>query len=254
MIEGTSTDPRLFALFRALDVLFRGDLRGLHIADLACLEGGFSAALAQRGAQVLGIEARADSLARANALKQRLGLVNLDFVQGDVKDFTVERFGHFDAVMAFGILYHLDRPVEWLAQIAAAARGALLVDTHYAPESDAEVANLEVVGPGGVRVPLTLGPLQQVSSDGRVYAGRSFFEYAEGQDPEPLSWSAYSNPTSLWLTRESLLLALLHSGCDVLFEQHDYTVERHRYFHGTYFRALFVAVKSAYLVRARSAS
>src|SRR5205085_2970496 len=96
----------------------------------------FSLALAQRGANVTGIEARLEAVRRAEAQRVALGLSTLRFVQADVKAFTAEAFGAHDVVLAFGILYHLDRPVEWLRQIAGATGGVLVVDWHYAPAAD----------------------------------------------------------------------------------------------------------------------
>jgi 2-polyprenyl-3-methyl-5-hydroxy-6-metoxy-1,4-benzoquinol methylase len=67
------TDP-LFALnFRVLIDRARESLSGKRILDLGCLEGGYSVAFAQFGAQeVIGIEARQTNLDCAEFLKRRL--------------------------------------------------------------------------------------------------------------------------------------------------------------------------------------
>src|SRR2546429_3042549 len=107
------TDMRLQAIQRVLRILYRDHLSTLRIADLGCLEGGFAMALSHQGATVLAIEARAKELEKAELLKEHFDLSELKLLCADVKDFTVERFGTFDVVLALGILYHLDHPVQW---------------------------------------------------------------------------------------------------------------------------------------------
>jgi SAM-dependent methyltransferase len=230
------TDLRLHAVLRILRLVFGENLAGLRIADLGCLEGGFSLALAQRGARVTGIEARAKNLEKALLLKQHFDLPHLDFVLGDVKAFSREAFGEFDAVLALGILYHLDRPVHWLRQIGAAVRKVLIADTHYAPATDAELALID-------RRIAALGPLEQMDVGGWNCVGRWFSEYGEGVDPEPQLWASYSNRSSFWLTKESLLLALLQAGFPLVLEQHDYSAERYQFFTSKYPRTILVAIK-----------
>ncbi len=232
------TDLRLRAILRILGLLYRTGLVKLRIADLGCLEGGFTLALAQRGASVIGVEARAANLDKARLLKDHFGLPNLEFLLGDVKDFTREGFGEFDVVLALGILYHLDDPLAWLRQVAEATRGVLLVDSHYAPADEAGLACLDP------RLS-ALGPLEQLELGGAVYEGRWFRERPDGADPEPDPWASYSNSSSFWLTKESLLLGLLRSGFDVTLEQPDLTAERYQFHATTFSRAMFAAIKTA---------
>ena len=168
------TDRRLQAMMRVLTVFYRNRLTGLRIADLGCLEGGFSVALAMQGADVTGIEARRANLEKCFLLQEHFRLPNLRFVQLDVKGFTKEVFGAFDVVIAFGILYHLDKPVEWLQQISKATQGVLIVDSHYAPEED---ASLRLLDPSLAR----LGKLQRVEVDGSEYEGHWYVERGERQ-------------------------------------------------------------------------
>src|SRR5918997_3278469 len=112
------TDLRLRAIERALTLLYRDRLAGLLAADLGCLEGGFSLALARRGMNVLGIEARRKNLEKAMLLKDHFGLTNLELLCDDVKNFMRERYDVFDVTLALGILYHLDQPSAWLRHVA----------------------------------------------------------------------------------------------------------------------------------------
>ena len=232
------SDLRLKAIVRILSLLYHGRLADLHVADLGCLEGGFALALAQNEANALGIEARARELEKATLLKEHFELPNLRFIQGDVKDFTSERFGRFDVVLALGILYHLDKPALWLNQIASATKAVLIVDTHYAPSDDASLA---VIDPRLAR----LSQLEQIEVGGWTSEGRWFTEYADNEDREKQVWASYSNRKSFWLTKESILLALMRSGFDLVLEQHDYSASFFNYFTTAYPRGMFIAIKSS---------
>src|SRR5436190_1190801 len=61
---------RLKSLNRTLSLLFPASIKGLKIADLGSMEGGFSLAMALQGANVIGIEARAKEIEKANLLKE----------------------------------------------------------------------------------------------------------------------------------------------------------------------------------------
>jgi predicted nicotinamide N-methyase len=235
------TDERLKAISRTLSVLYRGKVDGLRVADLGSLEGGFALALASRGAQVLGIEARVRNLEKAHLLEEHFELENLKFVLGDVKDFSEERFGVFDIVLALGIVYHLDDPIPWLRQIASATKTVLIVDSHYAPVDDAGLAKMDP------RIS-HLGPLEQIQFEGWTCEGRWFKEYDSKADREAQLWASYSNRSSFWLTKESLLLGLVRAGFDLVVEQHDYSAHLYRYFSVTYPRAMIVAIKTSHSV------
>lgn len=195
-------------------------------------------ALGYNGATVLGIEARVKNLEKAALLKEHFELSGLELVCADVKDFRLERFGTFDVVLALGILYHLDQPVQWLRQIAAATDRVLFVDSHFAPADEISLKQID----GRLAA---LGPLEQMEVDGWNCEGRWFSEYTEQHERDEQIWASYSNRKSFWLTKESLLLALVRSGFDLVFEQHDYSSSFYSYFNTTYPRGMFVAVKTA---------
>lgn len=230
------TDLRLKAVMRALSLLYKGDFAALRVADLGCLEGGFALALARRGMNVTGIEARRKNFEKLKLLEEHFGLRNLGFELDDVKNFDVERFGVCDVTLALGILYHLDEPAAWLRQVASATRGLLIVDSHYAPSDDADLAQLDSR--------LALGSLEQMEDGGQIYEGRWFFEYDDKANREDQLWASYSNRSSFWLTKESLLRALLRAGFDLVLEQHDYSADSYRHLTITFPRTMILAVKS----------
>jgi hypothetical protein len=233
-------DPRLAAVVRTLSVVYRRRLQGLRAVDLGCLEGGFALGLARQGMHVLGVEARQINLDKTRLLTEHFGLSNLEFRRDDVKRVTRERYGTFDVVLALGILYHLDRPVSWLRQLAELTRGVLVIESHYAPADEAALAGLDPqLGP--------LGPLSSMEEAGAVYEGRWYVEYEPGADPEPRLWASYSNHRSFWLTKESLLRAVLGAGFDLVWEQHDYSAADYRRYNVAAARGLFCALKTGSL-------
>lgn len=237
------TDLRLKAILRALSFFYRGEFTGLRVADLGCLEGGFTLAMAQQGMDVIGLEARQMNLDKCLLLKDQFELPQLEFRLDDVKNFGLEKYATFDVVLALGIVYHLNDPVAWLRQAAAATRGVMVIESHYAPADDRA---LKLLDPR-----LKLGPLVQESLDGFQYEGRWFFEFEPHADREVMPWASYSNNKSFWLTKESLLRAALRSGFDLVFEQQDYSAESYQFHNVVFSRGLFLAIKSNG-VRARS--
>lgn len=230
------TDLRLKAVLRAISFLYKREFSSLRVADLGCLEGGFALALAQQGMNVTGIEARRKNFAKAKLLKEHFGLGNLSFELDDVKNFTQEKFGTFDVTLALGILYHLDQPGAWLRQVAQATRGLLIVDSHYAPSDDASLSQIDPR--------LALSPLEEMRDGAAVDEGRWFFEFDEKANREDQLWASYSNRSSFWLTKESLLRALLRAGFDLVLEQHDYSADSYQRLTLTFPRVMVLAIKS----------
>lgn len=230
------TDLRLKAVLRAISFLYRDNISSLRVVDLGSLEGGFALALAQRGMNVTGIEARWKNIKKMQLLKEHFALENLSFELDDVKNFAREKFGAFDVTLALGILYHLDQPAAWLRQVAQATRGLLIVDSHYAPADEASLAQIDPR--------LALSPLEEMRDGAQTYQGRWFYEFDEKANREDQLWASYSNRSSFWLTKESLLRALLRAGFDLVLEQHDYSADSYQRLTLTFPRLMVLAVKS----------
>ncbi|WP_433327869.1 class I SAM-dependent methyltransferase [Spirillospora sp. CA-294931] len=89
---------------------------GERIIDLGCGTGAFSAEIAERGAEVLGIDGSAEMIAQAAALNP-----GLSFAIGDAHDFTTSET--FDAVASNGALHWMTAdPDAVIAQVHAALR------------------------------------------------------------------------------------------------------------------------------------
>jgi 2-polyprenyl-3-methyl-5-hydroxy-6-metoxy-1,4-benzoquinol methylase len=180
--------PLVASLIEILKPFFLKPLSEMRILDLGCLEGGFAIEFGKRGASVVGVEAREASIAKAVFARDAMGLGNVEFVQDDVRNLTREKYGLFDLVLCWGLLYHLDAEsvFPFIEQIAHVCTNAAVFDTHVSLDDE-----------------------YQAKFNGSAYAGRLYRETGSN-DEERLSdpWGSVGNDTSFWFTRESL--------CDLL--------------------------------------
>ncbi len=172
--------------------------------DLACLEGGFAIGFAKRGARVVGIEGRKQSIVKADFVRRRYKLDNLELYIDDVKNFSADKYGFFDVIFCRGILYHLEAESVFrlVERMFESCRGILILDTHYIPEASGYTRN---------RITGDESHLHR----GHTYLGKCFVEHSERAteaDREKELWSALSNNSSFWPTKESLLRLLANSG------------------------------------------
>ena len=169
-----------------------------RIADLGCLEGGYAVHFARAGYEVLGIEGQEENFSTCEWIAERVGLPNLRFVCDDVRNLG--EYGEFDAVLCAGLLYHLDRPVSFLRELADVTNRLLIVSTNYATEEGRELGEM---------------PLSEelVEHEGKL--GRW---YTEPGGP----WSSVGNERSFWFERRHLLQAMIEAGFPTVFEQFDW--------------------------------
>ena len=187
----------------------KGNFKNKRVLDIACLEGYFSAECALQGAKVLGIEGKVINIKKCEFIKSVLKIPNLTFVRDDVMRITKSKYGRFDVVLALGILYHLDNPFRFLANLAKLCDGFVLLDTHVA------LGDQETLGESWKP---HLSELRSFKFQNRTYTGRSYreFEAEATQLTKDLSCTAsLKNEESAWLTEDSLIRLLR----DVGFEQ-----------------------------------
>jgi SAM-dependent methyltransferase len=97
---------------------------GRRVLDVGAGIGHFSRLYSSMGASVVAIEGRPDNVAELRARYPEV-----DAHIGDVQDTDLTRLGPFDAVHAFGLLYHLDSPVAALRRIERVCSHTLLLET-----------------------------------------------------------------------------------------------------------------------------
>jgi len=189
---------------------FLDPTRPLRILDLGSLEGGLTLEMAREGWDATGIEGRQDNFEKAELIREfyetTQALDNLHFQHRDVKTLSRARDGEWDAILCCGLLYHLDNPFALLETLAdmTAPNGLLFLDTHVAPDADAERFGTHA---SQLSEPATL------THRGKTYDGRWFSEPAP-QTGTVLDeqWSATSNERSFWPSRRALIRGAYDAG------------------------------------------
>jgi SAM-dependent methyltransferase len=103
------------------------------IIDLGCGPGWFSDKLSNDGLEVVGYEGREDVLreARLRAPKAHFAVMDVDGIALDALPQAA------DAVLCFGLLYHLENPMRALRICRALSRKVLFLETMTIPEHGA---------------------------------------------------------------------------------------------------------------------
>lgn len=180
--------------------------KGEAIADLGCLHGAYTIALASAGYRVAGYDARNENLQAAHKAALAAGFGEIPFGQIDARDIEDTGF-YWDGVLCSGLLYHLDKPAAFLRTLAKITLKVLVIQTHYS-----------------VRDYL-------VENEG--YLGHWYRE--DVGHP----FSAWGNEQSFWLTRPHLLAAIEDAGFPLVFEAHSHLHD----INGGRDRGLFVGIK-----------
>ena len=152
-----------------------------RVLELGSLEGGCSVQLAAAACveRLVCIEARAESVERARLLLRLHGVEGkAELYVADLEEDDLISYGRFDGVFCAGILYHLTRPWEHVARMAAIT-DRVFVDTHVS-----ETDHIALAG----------------------YRGRMYGEF--GYD-DPMSGTA---PHSFWPTEPELVRMFSEAG------------------------------------------
>jgi len=214
---------------RTLHLLYPNGLAGLRIVDLGCLEGGFSVELARLGMDVTGVEVRPVNFENCMHIKQHVNLPNLKFVNDTAWNFS--KYGPFDVVFCYGLLYHLDRPVEFLRLIGNNCKRALFLHTHFAADHPNPKFNLSAM-------------CENEGMPGRWYAEHD----GTPATREDAKWSSWENTKSFWLTKGALMQAITGAGFRHIFEQYDFLLpdifkEMCEGYYAEENRGMFIAVR-----------
>jgi len=220
-------NPWFLAVTRSLNALFP-TLDGLRIVDLGCCEGGYAVGFARLGMDVLGIEVRPSNFENCQYVKKHVELPNLQFVMDDV--WNLARYGAFDVVFCCGLLYHLDRPREFLRLASASCRRAAIFNTHFAPHGNTDHFKLSP-------------ECEHEGLRGRWYTESSDLT----GDRDASKWSSWNNNRSFWPSRGHLADAIHQAGFPLVFEQLDFLNDIPtaiaREYHAAHHRCMFVGAK-----------
>lgn len=210
-----------------------------RLLDLGCLEGGLTTEMAKLGFQCLGIEGQTSNYEKCRLLKDYLQWPQLDFLLLDVKQLNADAQGIFDVILCCGLLYHLDEPVDFLAQMSSMTgpKGLIFVDTHIAPTDDKalEICHFKNV----------LSELVDIEYRGHTYQGRWYHEYnKDTTETGKNAWTSVSNHRSFWLTEDALIQALGHAGFNPIYKLYGgFELENEFTLRQTYSRSYYIGLK-----------
>ena len=250
--------PWFLAAKRMLDATFPGDKRHLRIADLGCLEGGYTVEFARLGLKALGLDVRGSNIEACRYVQSKVDLPNLEFVLDDV--WNIAAHGTFDAVFCCGLFYHLDKPREFLNLLSQVTKRLLILQTHFSEAKDSP----SFIQPRRFRRALArVFPLKNTGttthklsflSENEGLPGRWMPEFRNKRaflDRENRRWASSNNKQSFWIQREYLLQALREAGFDLVLEQFDslgphIASEMTEGSYRTSGRSTFIGIKTAY--------
>jgi len=228
------------------------DRSQMRVVDLGCLEGGFTVEFARMGFNAVGIDARDENIEKCNYVQTHLTLPNLKFEKDDARN--VQNYGKFDITLCYGLLYHLDNPIDLLKSLSNCTSKLLLLHTHIAPERDLrydfETVNKYCIRPfqyrfKSLRYRENYGLSSITENEG--IRGRWYKEWNKNENREKVEkevWASYNNHRSFWPLKKDLVSALKQVGFDTVFEQFDFTGDIFSH-NASYYnnRSMFVAVK-----------
>ena len=100
------------------------------VLEIACGTGRFSVMLAERGADVVGLDISAPMLGEGRRKAERAGVTDaVEFMRGDAARLPFPD-DHFDAVLAVRFFHLVDTPEEYLAEMARVSKDLVVFDTY----------------------------------------------------------------------------------------------------------------------------
>jgi len=213
-----SNRPWFKSTKRVLDVVFPKDKDQYNILDLGCLDGGYTIEFAKMGFNSFGIEVRNTNYQECLKNKKNSSLENVNFYKDDA--WNSPNYGEFDAIYCGGLLYHMDRPREFIQMLSTITKKVLIIQTHFSAERPLDPDFEESIN----------WNLKEIRYENGLH-GRWFWEFPENitlEQKELHNYASWDNPNtslgwvrSFWITREWILHILKESGFDLVFEQFD---------------------------------
>ena len=106
-----------------------GPVEGDDVLEIACGTGRFTVMLAERGANVLGLDISGPMLQQGRSKAQRAGVADmLEFMRGDAARLPFPD-NHFDSVIAVRFFHLADTPATFLREMARVSKDRIFFDT-----------------------------------------------------------------------------------------------------------------------------
>jgi len=99
--------------------------------DISCHEGYYTLLLANYFEKVVGIDKNADSLEKAKLITDVMGNKNINYIHTALEDWKDDEPGDF--VLCFGLLYHIENPVEIMRKLANLTKKAICIESQILP-------------------------------------------------------------------------------------------------------------------------
>ncbi|QZA88753.1 class I SAM-dependent methyltransferase [Salinarchaeum sp. IM2453] len=110
-----------------LDAL--GPVEGKSILEIACGTGRFTALLAERGAEIIGLDISGPMLSQGRKKAQALGVdETLEFMRGDAGQLPFPD-NHFDAVFAMRFFHLAPTPEAFISEMRRVSKEIVMFDT-----------------------------------------------------------------------------------------------------------------------------
>ncbi|MFB6135094.1 MAG: class I SAM-dependent methyltransferase [Halanaeroarchaeum sp.] len=106
-----------------------------RVLEIACGTGRFTVMLAERGADIVGLDISGPMLRQGRAKARSAGVMDhLEFLRGDAARLPFPD-DHFDAVFAMRFFHLADSPATFLSEMARVSREQVFFDTFKARSS-----------------------------------------------------------------------------------------------------------------------
>ena len=106
-----------------------GPVEDKEILEIACGTGRFTAMLAERGANIIGLDISNAMLAQGREKARRAGVADhIEFLRGDAARLPFPD-DHFDAVFAMRFFHLADTPAKFMAEMSRVSKDLVFFDT-----------------------------------------------------------------------------------------------------------------------------
>ena len=138
--DGTKTESYLPEVARQIHVTRENALREYlstlgdscsAALDISCHEGFFSLVLADYFKNVTGVDKNVESLEKASQIAALLGHPEIHFMNSPVELWDEKQGADF--VLCFGLLYHVENPIQIMRKLANLTKRALCIETQVLP-------------------------------------------------------------------------------------------------------------------------